>query len=365
MDKKANKKKSILTLLLVFLIAAALAGGLYGLNRIMLKKEARLLQERGYQFSLTDADYALSYKKIGNDAADHILVAISGMGVDAYAETLAPMAEYLKDNALFVCIDRAGYGLSADTHRPQTVEQVVEDYRSALKNANIEPPYVLLPHSYGGVMATCWESKFPDEIAGVFYLDCTVLSAAPEKSQYSPLSSFVLRFFSDFGITRFTNQLIVTLPPEYSAEQKENAMLLTMHSLRSYAKDSEAKLLPQNCKTVYESIVKNDIPKAYLCASCFRTREEWLAADNWARTYQNMPKATEEERLEIADQNIALCENIAEDVIKPYTDLLGNCEYLELPGDHFIYMQRPMECAVLLSRFLQRIDSQQESGENP
>ncbi|MBR4200749.1 MAG: alpha/beta hydrolase [Oscillospiraceae bacterium] len=356
--KKAEKsrKKAVLELLLVLVIAAAAAFGLYSWQHIMLKKEARLLQERGYQYAMTDVDYALGYRKIGSDIADHIVVTISGMGVDDYAEELAPMIEYLKDDALFVCMDRAGYGLSADTHRPQTVEQVVDDYRSALKNANIEPPYVLLPHSYGGVMATYWESKYPDEIEGVFYMDCTVLSAEEEESAYSALNAWTLRLFSAFGITRMTQKQIVTLPPSYSDTQKENSRLLTLHSFRPYAKDSEQKLMPQNCQTTYESIVTNGIPKAYLSAASFRTAEEWLAADDWTRTWQKMPKATDEERQQLAEKNVSICKNMAEDVIKPYTDLLGNCEILELPGDHFIYMQRPTECAVLFTQFLQRVD---------
>lgn len=358
-----SRKTTVLWLMAIFGIAALTAGGLYGWNRIMLKKEARLLQERGYQYAVTDADYALSYQKAGNDAAAHIVVAISGMGVDDYAEELAPMIEYLREDAFFVCMDRAGYGLSADTHRPQTVEQVVEDYRSALKDAKIEPPYVLLPHSYGGVIATYWESIYPDEIEGVFYMDCTVLSAEEEETQYFAPASWFMRLFSDFGITRMTQKQIVTLPPSYTDRQRENSRLLTMHSFRPYAKDSEQNLMPQNCKTVYESIAANDIPKAYLSAASFRTAEEWLVADDWARTWQKMPAATEEERQQLAEKNVSICKNMKEEVIRPYTDLLGNCEILELPGDHFIYMQRPMECAVLFSQFLHRIDETENTGE--
>ena len=37
----------------------------------------------------------------------------------------------------------------------------VEDYRKALKNSGVEGPYILMPHSIGGVYATYWCSQYP------------------------------------------------------------------------------------------------------------------------------------------------------------------------------------------------------------
>ena len=52
-----------------------------------------------------------------------------------------------------------------------TVEHVVEHYRTALQNAGIQQPYVLMPHSMGGVYATYWQSRYPDEIETVMIID--------------------------------------------------------------------------------------------------------------------------------------------------------------------------------------------------
>ena len=81
--------------------------------------------------------------------------------------------EKLKDDYEIIYIDRAGYGFSDDTPKTQTVEQIVSDYRNVLKNAGIEGPYILMPHSIGGVYATYWESVYPEEIEGVIFIDGT------------------------------------------------------------------------------------------------------------------------------------------------------------------------------------------------
>lgn len=349
-------KKLKAMLLLLPCIVILLGGGLFFWNQFMLSRDAQYLQASGYQYAMADSDYALSYLKIGNDAAKHIVVTISDIGVDDFAEQLDPMIACLKDNALFICMNRAGYGLSGDTDKAQTIDKVVADYRIALENANIEPPYVLLPHAYGGVIATYWESQYPDEIAGVFYLDGAVLSEQAVESQYSPVSVWMQRLSTIFGFTRFNPSIVGTLPPDYAPAQKANAARLSIRSHQTTAKSSEAKLLSENYSTAYTHIVANDIPKAYLNAASFRTREDWLASDDWARTFQQIPEIPEAERLQIADQEIEACRNATENTVKPYIELLGNCEYMELPGNHFIHMQKPTSCAVLFSQFLTRIE---------
>lgn len=342
--------------LLLPCIVILLGMGLFFWNQFMLSKDAQYLQASGYQYAMAGADYALSYQKIGNDAAKHIVVTISDIGTDDFAEQLEPMISCLQDQVLFVCMNRAGYGLSGDTDEPQTLERVVADYRTALQNSNIEAPYILLPHGYGGVIATYWESRYPDEIAGVFYLNGAVVSEDAVQPQYAPMSAWLKRLCTMFGITRLNPSMVGELPSGYAPKQKADAVRLSIRSYRTAAKSSEQKLLADNYSTAHANIVTNNIPKAYLNAASFRTEEEWLAADDWARTFQSMPERTDAERLQLAEQEVADCRAAIENRVKPYTELLGNCEYIELPGNHAIHMYQPTSCAVLFLQFLMRLE---------
>jgi pimeloyl-ACP methyl ester carboxylesterase len=64
-----------------------------------------------------------------------------------------------------------GNAESNNTTVPQTVEQVVSDYRTVLQNAGCTAPYILMAHSLGGDYATYWENAYPDEIEAVVYFD--------------------------------------------------------------------------------------------------------------------------------------------------------------------------------------------------
>lgn len=338
-------------LLIPAVILLGVLAGLYLWHHAKLRKEARFLQSCGYQYEAADGDYPLSFLKTGNDAGLHRIVAIAGLGVSDYSVQLRTMAANLGDNNLLMCIDRAGCGLSGDTKTPQTVQQIVSDYRAALRNANIEPPYILLPHAEGGIYAVYWESMYPEEIEGVFFLDCTLLSETPPEPQTESFSGF-RRLASAFGAQRLEQY---KLPPGYSAAEQMSARMLRIRRPAAAAQISERQLFPENCKTACESIVQNDIPKAYLCASAYRTAEEWLAADGWARSFRKMQEISEEERQQLGAEYAAASPQRSA-LAEAFAERLGNCECVTLPGDPFIHMQKPAQCAVLFTRFLTRID---------
>jgi pimeloyl-ACP methyl ester carboxylesterase len=47
----------------------------------------------------------------------------------------------------------------------------VQEVHTALKNAGIAGPYVLVGHSLGGVIARLYAAQYPDEVAGVVFVD--------------------------------------------------------------------------------------------------------------------------------------------------------------------------------------------------
>lgn len=313
MKHEAKRRRFAAGLLIAaaLLLTAALAG-LYIWHHIRLRKEAHILESRGYRYAAADGGYALGCYTSGNDAGAYRIIAISGMGISDASIQYRTMCGSLSADYLFVSMDRAGCGISVDTKTPQTVQQIVADYRTALKNVNIEPPYVLLPYAEGGVYAAYWESLYPDEIAGVCFLDCTVLSGEPPE----PVPTASLRakhLLAAFGAARLSK---AQLPNGYSAAEQLYARFLRIRSTASSAQISEMELFPENCQTAYESLVQNDIPKLYLNAGTRYT----------------------------------------EDMVKPYLEQLGSCEYLEIPADSAVYMQKPMQCAVLLTRFLSGLD---------
>ena len=67
--------------------------------------------------------------------------------------------------------DRAGLGWSDSAPTARTSQQIVSDLHALLGNAGIEPPYVMVGHSFGGLNLRLYASRFPEEVAGMVLVD--------------------------------------------------------------------------------------------------------------------------------------------------------------------------------------------------
>jgi pimeloyl-ACP methyl ester carboxylesterase len=71
-----------------------------------------------------------------------------------------------------VCVyDRAGVGWSDPPRRRRTGIRMAEELHTLLGAAGISPPYVLVGHSMGGLIAQLFAALYPAEVAGVVLVD--------------------------------------------------------------------------------------------------------------------------------------------------------------------------------------------------
>ncbi len=70
-----------------------------------------------------------------------------------------------------VLYDRAGTGWSDAIALPRTAAAVAEELRALLRTAEVPAPYVLVGHSLGGAYVRRYAQLFPDEVAGLLFLD--------------------------------------------------------------------------------------------------------------------------------------------------------------------------------------------------
>jgi len=62
-------------------------------------------------------------------------------------------------------------GVSTPVSQPHSVEQDVADLHALLTAGGVPGPYVLVAHSYGGLIARLYASTYPDEVAGLMLED--------------------------------------------------------------------------------------------------------------------------------------------------------------------------------------------------
>ena len=74
-----------------------------------------------------------------------------------------------------VCVyDRANVGPSDSVEGPLDGESSVADLHGLFQAAGIDPPYVLLAASFGGLIADIYASTYPAEVVGMVQLDCSL-----------------------------------------------------------------------------------------------------------------------------------------------------------------------------------------------
>jgi len=152
----------------------------------------------------------------------------------------------IEDIASFakVCAyDRAGWGWSEGGPEPRTVSNITGELRELLRTARVDPPYVLVGHSFGGLIVQVYASRFPDEVAGMVLVDSSHPDLARRTGDLDRMGrvAFRLRLLAPLGIAR----LMIDVPsgnPESrlsSARAMEKELLATTRSLRAMASEME------------------------------------------------------------------------------------------------------------------------------
>ncbi len=70
-----------------------------------------------------------------------------------------------------VSYDRYGLGWSSAAETPRTPKQIAMELHGMLCVANIEPPYVLVGHSFGGLVMRRFALDYPEETLGLVLID--------------------------------------------------------------------------------------------------------------------------------------------------------------------------------------------------
>lgn len=107
-----------------------------------------------------------------------VLVPGAGQPMAAWGELPAAVATFTR-----VCVyDRDGMGRSNPGPRPRSAAFIVEDLHTALVRAGVVVPHVVVGHSFGGLIARLYASRYPQEVVGLVLVD------AAHEDQYPPAS---------------------------------------------------------------------------------------------------------------------------------------------------------------------------------
>ena len=104
----------------------------------------------------------------------------SGMG--GFSLDWLKVQSRLADHVRVCAYDRAGYGWSEQGPSPRITEQIVDELHELLKAYELEPPYILVGHSFGGYNMQYYAKVYPKKTAGLVLVE----SSHPDQADRMP-----------------------------------------------------------------------------------------------------------------------------------------------------------------------------------
>ncbi len=163
---------------------------------------------------------------VGNKTDQPTVILEAGMA--SFSSNFYWVQNELAATTQVVAYDRAGLGWSDPAPEPQDAQQSARDLHAALQAADIQGPFVVAGHSYGGLVVRAFTDLYPDEVAGMVLID----ASHPNQWAHMPVSrdgkvnaqSMILSgILARFGVVRFFHlekSLTAGLPERSAGEMQ-------------------------------------------------------------------------------------------------------------------------------------------------
>jgi pimeloyl-ACP methyl ester carboxylesterase len=92
-------------------------------------------------------------------------------GIAATSQNWLRVQEVVAAYARAVSYDRSGLGWSSPSDSERTPSNIARELRDMLRHAKIPGPYVLVGHSFGGLVVQRYAAEYPEDVLGVILVD--------------------------------------------------------------------------------------------------------------------------------------------------------------------------------------------------
>lgn len=129
-----------------------------------------------------DSKIQLEHQKIGNGMTNIVFLNGFRMQFNTWDKVYI---ELMSENTI-ILFNRRGVGGSPKATEAQDGSTILCEIRSLLSNLNVTPPYVLVAHSFGGLLANLYARLYPNEVSCIVFVDSPHPEEVTKQKKNSP-----------------------------------------------------------------------------------------------------------------------------------------------------------------------------------
>jgi pimeloyl-ACP methyl ester carboxylesterase len=211
------------------LLGATVMGSAAAVQQVLTVRDRRRYPVPGLLVHVDGRQMHLQVRGADSDGPTVVLEA--GMG--SFSPNWHWVQEELAPVVRSVSYDRAGLGWSGRSRHPRDAQSIATELRDALREAAIEPPYVLAGHSFGGLPVRAFADLYPELTAGLVLVDAShpdqwVRWPTPHAGRMLEVSQRIFGWLGWLGVLRALNLsrgISAGLPARQAAELRAGAAL--------------------------------------------------------------------------------------------------------------------------------------------
>jgi pimeloyl-ACP methyl ester carboxylesterase len=156
-------------------------------------------------------------------------------------------------------IEPFGYGLSDQTQKERSTENIVSEIHEALQSLHIER-YILMGQSISGIYSLDYVNQYPNEVRAFIGLDSSVPTLSEQKIDSSDTEP--VKWFRNLGFARL--QLKLSADPyeglPYDQQTKEQLNILIRKNMYNNTQLHEAVSMYSNFEAAEQLIFPTNLP---------------------------------------------------------------------------------------------------------
>ncbi|WP_459966715.1 alpha/beta hydrolase [Paenibacillus sp. JCM 10914] len=268
----AHKLRSrLLKIIGGILIAIVLFLGIvYLVNVFSNQSEQKRIESYGQHITVDDKNMNVLIQGEGEET----VVLLPGYGTAAPALDFKPLVDELSPHYRVIVIEPFGYGLSDETDKERTTDNIVSEIHEGLQQLHVER-YILMGHSIAGIYGLEYVNQYPEEVSAFVGIDSSV-PTQPGMDVKFPLKTFA--FLEKSGLLRLIKK--VSGDPyaglAFDDYTKEQMSMLSNKNGTNATMLNEMKHISSNFRGAQDSTFPRDLPLILFVQASNSDIEGWI-----------------------------------------------------------------------------------------